>query len=159
MTACGPACWEARDDICRCSCGGANHGCHRGAAHSLTAGLKRQKVYEGFIWELAGVSEPLDMGSGFFAPSHFDEQAQALNEAAGVSFLYAHTARKHYGEFPVAIVRPATDGEIARWPELAKWRGLNFALYGKPELFWTRRDDLTRQVCERIRAQQTQAAA
>lgn len=23
---CGEACWEAREDICRCSCGGRNHG-------------------------------------------------------------------------------------------------------------------------------------
>lgn len=23
---CGQACWEAREDICRCSCGGKNHG-------------------------------------------------------------------------------------------------------------------------------------
>src|SRR5689334_12320533 len=26
---CGDACWSAREDICRCSCGGKNHGCMR----------------------------------------------------------------------------------------------------------------------------------
>lgn len=26
---CGEACWEAREEICRCSCGGKNHGIHR----------------------------------------------------------------------------------------------------------------------------------
>lgn len=26
---CGDACWHAREDICRCSCGGRNHGCLR----------------------------------------------------------------------------------------------------------------------------------
>ena len=25
-TTCGFACWEAREEVCRCSCGGANHG-------------------------------------------------------------------------------------------------------------------------------------
>ncbi len=28
---CGEACWEAREDICRCACGGRNHGCMRSA--------------------------------------------------------------------------------------------------------------------------------
>lgn len=26
---CGEACWHATEDICRCSCGGKNHGCLR----------------------------------------------------------------------------------------------------------------------------------
>ena len=26
---CGEACWHAREDVCRCSCGGRNHGCLR----------------------------------------------------------------------------------------------------------------------------------
>lgn len=26
---CGDACWHAHEDICRCSCGGRNHGCLR----------------------------------------------------------------------------------------------------------------------------------
>lgn len=26
---CGEACWQAREDVCRCSCGGQNHGCDR----------------------------------------------------------------------------------------------------------------------------------
>ena len=28
---CGDACWSAREDICRCSCGGRNHGIDRRA--------------------------------------------------------------------------------------------------------------------------------
>ena len=26
---CGEACWQAREDVCRCCCNGANHGCDR----------------------------------------------------------------------------------------------------------------------------------
>ena len=26
QSTCGEACWEAREDLCRCSCGGRNHG-------------------------------------------------------------------------------------------------------------------------------------
>lgn len=28
---CGEACWHAREEVCRCSCGGRNHGCLRNA--------------------------------------------------------------------------------------------------------------------------------
>lgn len=156
MTACGPACWEARDDICRCSCGGANHGCHRNKGNDPRNGLKRQKVYEGFIWELSKVSAIEEM-EGIASPERLGREAQAMNDAAGIRFRYAHTTRQHYGEFPVAIVRIATDGEISRWPELAHWRGKVSPIYGRPEMLWVRRDDLTRQVTQRMREAQQAA--
>lgn len=145
LVGCGPQCWEAKDDVCRCSCGGRNHGIRRNNAPGCEH-LKRQLVYDGYIFELANVSEPHDMGYGHFSPSRFDDEAMAANTAAGIQFYYAHTARKHYGYFPVAIVRVATDSQIAKWPELANWRGKVSPLYGKPYLFWKRRDDLTQEV-------------
>lgn len=154
LTACGPMCWEAREDVCRCSCGGANHGIHRHTRPDC-AGLKRQMVYEGFIWELSRVSAVEDRGSNRFSPEHLDSEAQELNTKAGIRYLYAHTARQHYGEFPVAIVRPATASQIAKWPELNAWRfedaEHSMAMYGKPQLLWLRRDDITQQVHEAMR--------
>lgn len=147
MTACGPACWEARDDVCKCSCGGRNHGVHRHRVPG-TAGLKRQKIYSGFIFEFDRVSPPEDRGSGQYGPDvvALDRYCQELNTKAGVRHLYAHTTRNHYGEFPIAIMRQATDAEINKWPELAEWRGKVNGIYGKPYVVWLRRDDLTQQV-------------
>lgn len=42
---CGEACWHAREDVCRCSCGGRNHGClnHGGAKPERTAKIDGQQ--------------------------------------------------------------------------------------------------------------------
>lgn len=150
LTACGPACWEAKDDVCRCSCGGAHHGIHRNKNQSC-ADLKRQMVYGGFIFELRDVAKPIDRGSGIFGPDTcFNGEARELNEQAGIKFYFAHTSRNHFGEFPVAIVRTPTDAQIAKWPELAEWRGKVSPLYGKPSILWVRRDDITQAVAQRI---------
>lgn len=150
LTACGPQCWEARDDVCRCSCGGANHGIHRHKSPSLT-GLKRQLVYGGFIFELSQVAAPIDRGSGIYGPEILDQKAQELNRKAGINYAFAHTSRNHFGEFPVAILRTPTDSQIEKWPELAEWRGKVNAMYGKPTILWTRRDDLTQKIQQHLK--------
>ncbi len=151
LCGCGPDCWEARNDICRCSCGGRNHGIKRRTPTCQEVPLRRQMVWEDFLWELVKVSVPVPVGGEVCAPSKFDDEAQAANRAAGIPFLYAHTARKFYGgDFPVAHVRPFTDAQIAKWTELAAWRGpkaeASMALYGKPVGLWRRMDDLTARV-------------
>lgn len=48
---CGEPCWHAREEICRCSCGGKNHGC-------LTHGGERPERHakiDGIPYKLAGV--------------------------------------------------------------------------------------------------------
>jgi hypothetical protein len=82
LSACGPDCWEARENVCRCSCGGARHGIRR-----PTCGP--------------------------------------------------------------AILRPVTDSQIRRWPELAAWRAVSahsLALYGRPQILWRRLDAETARV-------------
>lgn len=157
LVACGPACWEAKDDLCKCSCGGKNHGMHRHKRPGFEK-LKRQMVYQGFIFELADVSEPEETGkdregAALVRPVGLGDKAQEINKAAGIRFLFAHTAREHFGEFPIAITRPVTEAQIKKWPELAKWRNVSphsFALYGRPSIMWVRRDDLTKEVAARM---------
>jgi len=82
LTACGPACWEAREEVCRCSCGGVNHGIHRhdGECKHDTHGQ---------------VSDGEDMGNGHFRPVGVHELAMTKNREAGIKYRYAHTARQH----------------------------------------------------------------
>lgn len=51
---CGEACWEAREDICRCSCGGRNHGIYR------TTGTRpeRTRKLNGYRYQLVAVAVP-----------------------------------------------------------------------------------------------------
>ncbi len=48
---CGEACWHAREDVCRCSCGGKNHGClnHGGERP------ERHSKIDGVPYRLGGV--------------------------------------------------------------------------------------------------------
>ena len=108
-TTCGLNCWHATEDVCHCSCGGANHGCLRRADGVQPV---RTRKIDGLMHELRGVGL-------------VEAEAQAINAAAGIKYKYAHTARQNFGEpQPRARVRPATKSEIERWPELTAYRDL-----------------------------------
>lgn len=162
LCGCGPICWEALDDKCSCSCGGVNHGSRRNRPQcaAVAAELKRQMVYAEFLWELVSVAAPvrdlnphyrMEDGRYCMRPSNLDDDASARNQAAGIKSYNAHRSRDHYGKLPVAIVRPFTASQIAKWPELEIWRAADihpksFVFYGKPGGLWQRMDELTATV-------------
>ena len=122
MTAatCGDACWHAREDICRCSCGGKNHGCLRDAN-----GVKpvRTARIDGVMRRLAGV------GNGV------GEEAQRLNMLANEHYKYAADCRDRcFARIP-ARIRCATRAQIAKWPELTAYRELK-PWERRPYLLW-----------------------
>lgn len=104
---CGEACWEAREDVCRCCCGGKNHGCMRTAD-----GIRptRNCKLDGIRRELAGV------GGDVF------NVAKEMNKAAGVTFIFAAQSHDQFSVDIPAKLRTATDSQVANWPELAAWR-------------------------------------
>jgi len=56
---CGEACWHAREEVCRCSCGGANHGC-------LTHGGERPErtcKIDGILYRLKAVGKRRDISA------------------------------------------------------------------------------------------------
>lgn len=118
---CGESCWRADEDICRCSCGGKNHGCLReknGVRPTRTSRI------DGNMYELKAVGDEVH------------DQAVAINEAAGVDFLYADTSRERmYRNIP-AKTRKASASQVAKWPELAAWRDRD--QYYAPYLLWVR---------------------
>lgn len=105
---CSDGCWYAREEVCRCSCGGSNHGCLRGEGGEQP--IRTAKI-DGVVCELRAVGYRLD------------KDAQAINEAAGITYRFAHTARQHWGYQNRAFMRPATEGQVRRWPELSGYVG------------------------------------
>src|SRR3990167_4742820 len=110
MTAatCGDMCWQAREDVCRCSCGGANHGCLRTADGVQPA---RTAKLEGERYTLKAVGDIKEL----------HDEAYAMNKAAGITYVYAYSSRD-MGGVP-AKLRLATKDQVAKWPELASYRG------------------------------------
>jgi len=116
---CGEACWEAREDVCRCSCGGKNHGCMRTADGTRP---KRTAKIDSHRYELKAVGGP-----------ELHAEAQAINKAAGPyrvdPVTYSDGSKGqytyHYRETDTgapARLKPATKDQVARWPELAAYR-------------------------------------
>lgn len=115
---CGEACWEAREDVCRCSCGGKNHGCMRTADGVRPT---RNAKLDGSRYELKAV------GSNLYA------EAEATNKANGpyrsedirqdgkVIYTYHYWWHETDRGAP-ARLKPATKDQLARWPELAAAR-------------------------------------
>ncbi len=132
---CGEACWHAREELCRCSCGGANHGCLKRADGIQPVRTCR---VSGVRWKLAGVGPDVD------------DEAARINMEAGIQYRFAHTARQWWGEIPAAITRPASSAH-RNWPECAagfaeydarRASGECAAYYMRswPRLLWVRAD-------------------
>ena len=117
-TTCGEACWQAREDVCRCSCNGRNHGVLREGA---TERPVRQSRIDGYRYVLAAVGRYEDLA------------VEAARINGGYHYL-AHEAGA------VARLRAATRSEAARWPELSAFSDLAPSdwSYQYPALLWIR---------------------
>lgn len=112
---CSAPCWYAREPECRCSCGGAAHGVLlQGGEQPI-----RNRKLQGTRYVLNCVIV------GYGAATRY------VRDSFGAYRLADKGA-------PVRV-HPATDAELARWPELA---GYTRAAYGNPQehpyLVWTR---------------------
>ena len=131
---CGEACWEAREDICKCSCGGVNHGCLR-----TPDGIKpvRTSKIDGRRYELKSIGSYGDI---------LDE-AEAINKSYPPKPSPFSDGRYsyHYKETDVgapARVRPASMVQIQNWEELKLYKDMDrLELYrNKPYLLWVKVD-------------------
>jgi hypothetical protein len=105
---CGESCWHAKEDICRCSCGGKNHGCLRD--ENGNSPVRTSKI-DGYRYELQAV--------GYH---DVETIAREINRDAGIGFHYAATSRDADCRGIPAKLRRATDSQVQRWPELAAYR-------------------------------------
>ena len=55
---CGDGCWYAREKVCRCSCGGKNHGCLLEAGAARPARTSR---IQGTLYELSAIGKYGDL--------------------------------------------------------------------------------------------------
>jgi len=111
---CGEACWQAVEEVCRCSCGGKNHGCMRTAD-----GVRPQRTakIDGYRYTLQAVGTDLY------------DAAVAINKAAGFKAIdkISDTLTYHYSwsetdKGAPARLKSASQKQIDTWPELASAR-------------------------------------
>jgi hypothetical protein len=118
---CGDGCWYAREQVCRCSCGGRNHGCllEDGAERPV-----RTSKIHGTLYALAAVGRYGDLA----------RQAETLLKAAGpretTSYGYKYYWRPTDPGSPVYL-KCATKQQLGAWAEL---KGAASGTY----LLWTK---------------------
>lgn len=132
---CAEACWYAREDVCRCSCGGKNHGSLRRPGGDRPARTRR---VQGERYELAGIVGYDPDGHGYFAAFEraARDEADRVNDgkAAGRSGL----VKRQYGSDVRNRVfyTQATVKQINTWAELEPYQGDRGHWMTRPFLIW-----------------------
>jgi len=137
---CGEACWHAREEVCRCECGGRNHGCLRTAD-----GLRptRSAKIQGVSYELKAVG---------WGGTH-GRESERLNHWTNVGFrgldpmkqgdrciqLYYYTWSNTDQGAP-ARLKPASRDQLTRWEELRGFTDPDKLRFKGVFLLWVRRD-------------------
>lgn len=145
QSTCGEACWTAREETCRCSCGGKNHGCLKTGNEVRPT---RTAKIDGFRYELKAVGHGLH------------DEAKKINDAApmrhigGYTYFWSETEKG-----APARLRSATADQCNKWEELSAYKCepwpewsekqraagnavayINYPLFSKPYLLWVRVD-------------------
>ena len=128
---CGETCWTAREDVCKCSCGGNNHGC------LLTSdGVQpiRNCKIDGFRYELIAIGSYSDIYT----------QGQRINK---------ESCQKSIGNstYPYGVTDPGSPArvkaasavQVANWKELATYKNMERLefYHNKPYMLWKRVDN------------------
>jgi hypothetical protein len=118
---CGEACWHAKEEVCRCACGGKNHGIllsENGQQPVRTAKINGKRYV-------------------LFAVGPRSEISDQLHEIMGERYNYhPHYRGDDYLE------KPATPQQAEHWKELAQYRELEARdwYFVAPTLAWQRAD-------------------
>lgn len=128
---CGEACWSAREEECRCSCGGKNHGINKTGERA-----ERTAKIDGYRYKLVGVGKHRDLVK---SASEYN-----LNFIVSKSWDFScATLRVNYYEHldkgAMARVKYATEGQIEKWHELAAYDKTQRYLTDT-SLLWLRED-------------------
>lgn len=128
---CGSACWEAREDVCRCSCGGKNHGCLKTAD-----GVRPERMAKigGFRYVLKAI------GGNRTEPSLY-QQARVINQAEPKRTSNGYVWHWYPTDKGApARVKTATKQQVHGWAELASHKSQPGAWKPRPDLLWVRED-------------------
>jgi len=130
---CGEACWHAREDVCRCACGGKNHGILR--SQNGQQPVRTRRIASHMYQMLAVESANASCRAASMHPME-DQQRSIVGRLVDAGRWDWRDFESTPG-YPV-ILRTASVSEVERWPELASWRST--LPHGKPLVSWIRVD-------------------
>lgn len=131
-TTCGAACWYAHEDVCRCSCHGANHGVllMGGEQPRRNCRILEQRYVLGMVGSYAECEKAVWNFGTSDAAAPF-----RTTSVYGGGYSYLRT-----GERGAPLWRKgANQSQLDKWPELAGWqRPNNWSPW--PSMIWVRED-------------------
>lgn len=126
---CGEACWTAKEELCKCSCGGNNHGCLN------TDGItpKRTCKIDGLRYELVAIGTYSDI---------YKEGKRINTEEGTKRMIGKYTYYYDVTESgALARVKSVSTIQIANWKELEQYKSMSRSelyFHGKPYSLWKR---------------------
>lgn len=114
-TTCGESCWAAQEDICRCSCGGRNHGVLRTSDGSRP---ERTSKINGIMYRLIAVGTMHEIGLALRKRQDEIRDAGVEKTRWGSPDYYCNDRGSRFQE------RKASLSAIAAWPELTAARSV-----------------------------------
>ena len=137
---CGDACWHAREDICRCSCGGRNHGILRSAKGTRPARTRRIRTDR---YELAAVVFVTGPGTAYIDTERAVEDWIAENDPTAARHRTDIDGNpRRYVKVPTSpggryYVHLAAVQQVNKWEELEPYREKSKG-WKRPQLIWRR---------------------
>lgn len=115
---CGEPCWHAREDICRCYCGGRNHGCLKTA--DGIAPTRMAKI-DGYMYRLKAFGNYRELYS---QAKGMNESGKPATTAGGYNgdrtYYYRETDKGAW-----ARLKPPSYEQTQRWSEYKQFHGLD----------------------------------
>ena len=116
LQTCGEACWSAVEDVCRCYCGGSNHGILK--TKNGVAPTRMAKI-DGHMYQIKSIGSYNELYSE--AKKVNDESGQSYGvSASGESYPYRETDRG-----APARLKAATQDQTQRWHEFSRFKGMD----------------------------------
>ena len=109
FSACDFGCWEAQEDVCRCICGGKNHGIMvRGDKASIPTGLKRQMKKLSGIYELVAVG---DYFSTYWDGDFGKIKRETREKEGNIDFIVKRASKQQAEKWPEVMAITQRSGE------------------------------------------------
>lgn len=133
---CGEACWCAKEDICKCSCGGKNHGILR--TPDGVQPVRTSKI-DGYRYELLATGERAQL----YPEINALMKALPVKGVDKVTDTLTYTYHWQYTDRGSPIrIKYATPQQVEHWQELSQFRNLehNEFIRKNITLVWKRID-------------------
>lgn len=145
---CGESCWNAREDVCRCECGGKNHGIHLRGGNAIRAcrinGRRYELVSVGKHADLFKQAQELVKQSAIESGEAWFEDGKLLTKSnyTGTEKIIAYSVPMRLDSLYPYVLKYASLPQCLKWKELEYFECADDRdrYFKSPAILWKRAD-------------------